>query len=325
MDAALNLSALFYAMFWWFLIVGFIGLPLLLIMLGVPAWRRPLLRHPRKVAVMALVCGSVVGLTSYQLWLNHRERELLNPRLDHAVVVGELALPAGARVHLNALEPLDANGEPQTHGLASLSSVEFPAPHVVAGITVSALRLYFPPDTEMLLAADQVIDGFPCAGGTWVTVSATEQTRLQPERWRFTACTLVAGSVIAAETWPAQSRVSREGDAYTVHNWLAEAPVSLRGIVLSNVIVTLDAQRRLLHWEGQLENPVTVGEWQYPHGTTVAQNRPDTLMFSPSPLSPASNLRTGQSLRRDHSILQRQADGRVLWIKPNGEIDAPDS
>ena len=74
MDAALNFPALFYAMFWWFLMVGFIGLPVLLIMLCIPAWRRPLLRHPRKVGAMALVCVSVVGLTSYRLWVDHRER-----------------------------------------------------------------------------------------------------------------------------------------------------------------------------------------------------------------------------------------------------------
>ncbi len=324
MDAALNFPALFYAMFWWFLMVGFIGLPVLLIMLCVPAWRRPLLRHPRKVGAMALVCVSVVGLTSYRLWVDHRERQLRNPTLDHAVQVGELTLPAGASVHLSTLEPLDEKGEPQIHGLASVRSAEFIAPHAIAGIKVSALKMYFLPEAELLLAGDQVVDGWPCAGGTWLKMSVTEETRLQPERWRFSACTLVAGAQIAGETWPAQSRIYREGDEYTVSDWMAREPVSVRGIVLSSVSVTLDQQHRLLRWDGQLENPLTVGDWQYPHGVRVAQNSPGTLMFSPSKSDAVRNLRTGKGLKLNHSILQRQSDGSVLWIKPNAEVNVID-
>ncbi|MDX9671667.1 MULTISPECIES: hypothetical protein [unclassified Pseudomonas] len=324
MDATLGLIGLFYALFWWLLLVSFIGLPVLLIMLSVPAWRRSLLLHPRKLAAIALVCVPVVGLTVYQMVSSAQDSRARNPRLDHDVQIGNMALPAGTRLHLSTLEPLDENGQPQVHGLASLDRADFAGPHSLAGMQVSAIKMYRLPETELLLVGDQVIDGWPCAGGSWLTMTVTEQTRLQPERWAFGACTLVGGTRIVGETWPAESRVYREDDHYSVSDWMAKEPVSMRGIVLSSVTVKLDKQRRLLRWDGQLQNPMTLGEWQYPHGMRVGQSHPGTLMFSPSQSYAARNLRTGEGLKLNHSILQRRSDGSVLWIKPNAEVNVAD-
>jgi hypothetical protein len=35
----------------------------------------------------------------------------------------------------------------------------------------------------------------------------------------------------------------------------------------------------------------------------------------------AKNVRTGETLKPNYSILQRVPNGQVLWIKPNAEID----
>lgn len=69
---------------------------------------------------------------------------------------------------------------------------------------------------------------------------------------------------------------------------------------------------------------MTLGEWQYPHGMRVGQSHPGTLMFSPSQSYAARNLRTGEGLKLNHSILQRRSDGSVLWIKPNAEVNVAD-
>ncbi|POA29464.1 MULTISPECIES: hypothetical protein [unclassified Pseudomonas] len=306
--------------------LSFIGLPALLIALLLPGWRRQMLRQPRRFGFLALVCAAVVICT---LWKIHRDAErdkALNPRLEQDAQLDGLQLPAGTQLHLKALEPLGPDGQPQLHGLRSLDYAEFAAPHMIMGVQITALQMYGSgPLSKMLLASDQVVDGWPCAGGTWVMLDIADEDRLQPSRWRFTSCTLAHGAKVAGVTWPYRSEVNRYDGQYSVQTvGLASPSVVVQGIALSVVTLKLDESRQPERWDGQLAEEMTLGDWQYPKGMRVRQDTPHTLMFSPSKSYSALNRRTGETLRAGRSILQRSTDGIVKWIKPNAGLGVLD-
>jgi hypothetical protein len=313
--------ALIYVVLWTVLLGAFTGLPILLIMLCVPPWRRALLRHPRKLAVLALVCVSVVGATLFQVAVSYRDNLIRNPKLDHAVQVEGLVLPAGTRLHLGAIEPLDGSGLPQIHGLASLQSADFPAPNTVRGLRVLALQIFRPQEVQLTLAGDQEVEGWPCRGGSRVTMVATEQTRLQPDHWQFSDCELVPGTPIAGVSWPEGSHLYKQDVGYTVGYFGSAQTTSIDGIELTYASIKLDALRTLVHWEGKLKNPLTLGEWTYPPGMRVGQNAPSTLIFRADRYYTGRNLHTGKGLSPGQSIEQHVLDGSELWIKPDTEVE----
>ena len=322
----LSIDAMLYLAVLNVVFLSFVGLPALLIALCVPAWRRQMLRQPRRFGALGLVCLSVVGAMSCKYWLNAADDRARNPTLEQDVQVEGLPLPAGARLHLRTVEPLDQYDQPQSHGLPSLFAAEFAAPHPIKGVHVTALEMYGPPYVKLRLASDQVVDGWPCAGDTWVTFDIDEETRLQPDRWRFESCTLVANTEMGGLTWPAGSYVHRSGEEYELRPWGKRERVVLQGMPLSSPTLTvkLDKQQRAVGWEGQLDERTTFGDWQYLRLTRVRQDAPHTLMFSPNKGDPAYNLRTGETLKAGHSILQRSPDGAVLWIKPNTGLGLAD-
>lgn len=321
MDAALAFISLMYVMVWTVCTAAFIGLTVLVIMLCVPTWRRALLRHPRKVSVLGLLCLSVVGVTINQITSSIADTLARNLRLKHEVQVEGLKLPAGTWLHLMTIDPLDANGQPQIHGLASLDTARFPAPQTLMGARVSSLQMYHLTSGEMRLVGDQIIDGWPCARDTLLTVNFSEETRLRPDLWQFDGCTLVAGAKVAGLAWPTKSGVQKQGNEYSVSYWQASESVSIQGIELMTATVELDQQRNPLHWSGQLRNPMALGDWRYPRGTRAAQGKPQTLRMTSSQTYTAKNVRTGETLKPNYSILQRVPNGQVIWIKPNAEID----
>lgn len=320
----MGVISLVYVTVWAVVMAAFFGLAVLLTMLCVPSWRRSLLRHPRKGGVLALICLPVVGMTIWQLISSVADTIGRNFRLQHDVQVEALSLPAGTLLHLMVLEPLDKDGQPQIHGLASLDTAHFPAPHSLMGAQVTSLQMYGRTTAELRLASDQVIDGWPCASGTLMTVHFDEEFRLHPKRWQFGGCTLVAGTQIAGVTWPADSHVENQGREYSVSHWRRSESISIQGIELSNATMRLDDHRKLLRWDGQLQKPMTLGEWQYPREMHVGQDRPRTLMFTSNTSLTAQNLRTGDSLKPNVSILQGIPGDAVRWIEPNAEIDVLD-
>ncbi|MHC8329600.1 hypothetical protein [Pseudomonas sp. LB1P83] len=306
--------------------LAFVGLPVLLIALCVPVWRQQMLRQPRRFSVLGLVCLSVVGVMSGKYWQDDANDRARKPTLERDVQVEGLPLPAGARLHLATVNPLDQYGQPQLYGLPSLFAAEFVAPHRIKGIHVTALEMFGPPYVKLRLASDQAVDGWPCADNTWLTFEIDEETRLQPERWRFESCTLVANTELGGLIWPSGSYVHRYGEEFDLTHGSKREQVVLQGVPMSSPTLTLklDKQQKSVGWEGQLDVGITFGDWQYPHLTRVRQDTPHTLLFSPNKSDPAHNLRTGETLGVGQSILQHSPDGAVLWIKPNTGLGLAD-
>lgn len=316
---ALIFGAMMYGTLLNLLMLSFIGLPLLLLALLIPASRRRMRRQPLRFGALAAVCALFVACTLWKVHRDDQRNQALHPRLEQDVQLDGLQLPAGTQLSLDTLEPLDAQGRPQPHGLRSLVFVEFAAPHAINGVEVTQLRMYGGgPFSKMLLSRDQEVMGWPCAGGTWVTLDIADEDRLQPSRWRFSSCTLVAGSDVAGVKWPASSEVSRYDDSFSLNTLgLASPSVVIQGLALSDLTLKLDEQRRPGRWSGQLAQDLTLGDWHYPRRMRVRQDTPGTLMFSPSRSDSAHNLRTGETLDAGRSIQQRSDSGAVLWIKPN--------
>ncbi|MGB6214187.1 hypothetical protein [Pseudomonas mandelii] len=322
----LAIGAMLYVTVLNVVLLAFVGLPALLIALCVPAWRRQMLRQPRRFGALGLVCLSVVGAMSGNYWLDAANDRARKPTLEHDVQVEGLPLPAGTRLHLSTVDPLDQYDQPQAHGLPSLIAAEFVAPHRIKGINVTALEMFGPPYVKLRLASDQAVDGWPCANDTWVTFEIDEETRLQPDRWRFESCTLVANTEMGGLTWPSGSYVHRYGEEYELTPGGKRERVVLQRVALSGPTLTLklDKQQKAVGWEGQLNDRITFGDWQYPRLTRVREDSPHTLLFSPNKSNPAHNLRTGEMLKAGHSILQRSSDGAVQWIMPNTGLGLAD-
>ncbi|SDY66719.1 hypothetical protein SAMN03159453_01129 [Pseudomonas sp. NFIX28] len=320
---ALIVGAMMYGTLLNLVLLSFIGLPLLLIALLIPACRQRMRRQPRHFGALAGVCAIIVVCV---LWKIHRDDQLNkahHPQLEQDVQLDGLQLPAGAKLYLRTLEPLDAQGQPQPHGLRSLVYAEFAAPHTINGVEVTELQMYGSgSSSKMLLSRDQVVAGWPCAGGTWVTLDIADEDRLQPSRWRFSACRLVTGADVAGVKWPDSSEVRQYDGRFRIG--LASPAVVIQGIALSNLSLDLDEQRQPGRWNGQLAQDLTLGDWHYPRGMRVRQDAPGTLMFSPSQSDCAQNLRTGETLDAGRSIQQRRDNGAVLWIKPNAGLGVAD-
>lgn len=307
-------------------LVSFVGLPALLIACFVKRWRQVMLRHPRTFSALGLVFSTVVVRT---LWSEVREvldAQALNPRLEQDLQLGGLRFPAGTQVQLATWKPLDIYDQPHVHGLQSLKYAEFAEPQSIMGVQVTALELPESGDyARVQLASDQVVDGWPCAGGSWVTLDAAADVRLQPGRWTLDSCTLATQAVVQGVSWPVGSLVSHHTHEYIVQTLgAAHPPVVVEGIGLASLTLKLNEQRQRWRWEGQLADTMTLGDWEYPRGMSVRQDEVQTLLFSPSSDYAARNLRTGETLAAGHSILQRRADGSTLWIKPNAELGVPD-
>ncbi|CAI9006578.1 DUF3488 domain-containing protein [Pseudomonas chlororaphis] len=317
---ALIFGAMIYATLLNLVLLSFIGLPLLLIAWLIPAFRHRMRRQPLHFGALAGVCAIIVVCTLWKIYSDDQLRKALHPQLEQDVQLDGLPLPAGAQLNLGTLEPLDSQGQPQPHGLRSLYYAKFAAPHTINGVEVTELQMYGSgPFSKMLLSRDQVVAGWPCAGGTWVTLDIADADRLQPSRWRFSECTLVAGADVAGVKWPNSSDVRQQYDGrFRINSiGLASPAVVIQGIALSSLSLDLDERRQPGRWNGQLAQDLTLGDWHYPRGMRVRQDTPGTLMFSPSKSDSAQNLRTGETLDAGRSIQQRREGGAVLWIKPN--------
>jgi hypothetical protein len=317
---ALIFGAMIYATLLNLVLLSFIGLPLLLIAWLIPAFRHRMRRQPLHFGALAGVCAIIVVCTLWKIYSDDQLRKALHPQLEQDVQLDGLPLPAGAQLNLGTLEPLDSQGQPQPYGLRSLYYAKFAAPHTINGVEITELQMYGSgPFSKMLLSRDQVVAGWPCAGGTWVTLDIADADRLQPSRWRFSECTLVTGADVAGVKWPSSSDVRQQYDGrFRINSIdLASPAVVIQGIALSSLSLDLDERRQPGRWNGQLAQDLTLGDWHYPRGMRVRQDTPGTLMFSPSKSDSAQNLRTGETLDAGRSIQQRRESGAVLWIKPN--------
>ncbi|MBX9913030.1 MAG: hypothetical protein K2Y25_03940 [Pseudomonadaceae bacterium] len=286
---------------------SYIGLSLLLLILLLPG-----------------VLLKLESLSSIAAHLAHREA--LNPRLEQALQLGELRLPAGSQVKLGTLEPLDWQDQPQPYGLASVLYAELSQPIVVLGLSVDAIDASpHSFESKLRLSGQQSVADWPCAAGSWVTFKRTVEARLQPSQWQFKQCTLAPHSEVAGVSWPADGRVYIDESGWELSNeQTIEPPLSFLGLQLRELRMKLDQARQLSRWEGELGAPLRLGDWDYPSGTAVRWQDVDTWLFSPTADGRARNQKTGATVTAGHSIQQRHRDGTTLGVFANATVGVID-
>lgn len=244
----------------------------------------------------------------------------LNPMLDQALKLGELELPAGSRLTLDTLEPLDWQNQPQPYGLQSVKYAELPTPQMVLGLQVTALDLpprhYF---SKMRLTVDQPLGGWTCAGGEWVEFAREIEAQYRPSEWRWRECLLASGNHSGGLEWPRLTQIRREDSA-----WHLIAPedalIELDGLPLLGVQMRTNANGDRRESEGELANSLTVGDWLHAAGTRVRQQLGDWL-FSPPRNAASVNSKTGQRIEHGKLLRQRIADGQLIEVEDNPWAD----
>lgn len=273
-----------------------------------------------------LAAGSLPTMQFIRWQLDHwLERRALSPRLETSQVLGDLTLPAGTRVWMERLEPMqDLSGKPLAYGLQSVKRVEFDRePGLVLGMRVQSLDL----DAGRGLAELKLLDaaklqGWNCSPEAAVSFTYPFGAPFVLADWHLEACTLVPGSEVAGVAWPGQVSVH----AVERGRWLVEAgstPARFQGLEIRAVNLWLDGpQGDLQDWQGELAAALELGVMQYPAGTRVRQYQ-GNLLFSPIADAPAQDRRSGKPVEADLSVAQSAA-GEVLGIYPNKDVGVID-
>ncbi|NWE47203.1 hypothetical protein [Pseudomonas gingeri] len=295
--------------------------------------RDHLRRNPRRYAMLILVALVFAGLGGL-MWRDFQrideeaesQRQALNPRLQADLQLGELHFPAGSQAHIGTLEALDWQGQPQAHGLQSLTSIELLGAVDVLGLPVVALDFSWGSDNARIrLEHDRMVQGWSCAASAWVVFGHAVDDRFRPSRWHFKECALVPGMGVAGVDWPAGTVVSGDRSGWMLRAEDADnLSIALDGLQLATLRMMLDAQRQPLGWQGQLAQPATLGDWRYVAGTRVRGDAGGAWLFSPSRAQDAVNLRTGEKVSLGHSILQRRGNEDSVSIKANAEVGVID-
>ena len=291
------------------------------------AWPRPR-RYWRQRPWRAVFSSMLLVVLSLPgLLIQHEFRQIekeqnarqaaLHPTLSEPLTLGELTLPAGSRVTLNTLEPLDWQQQPQAHGLQSVKEAELSEPIEVLGLRIDALDL--PPShyfSRVRLIADQPLEGWQCAAGEWAEFAREIEAQYQPSQWRWKHCRLAAGNRRGGLDWPAGSLVERES-----YGWRLRAAdnseLSLDGLLLRSLEMSLNNDGELLGWSGALARALTLGEWQHAAGTRVSQDQPGQWLFTPQLKEPSRHTANGRQVGNAEQLRQRAADGYLLGIQAN--------
>ncbi|MGE4436935.1 hypothetical protein [Achromobacter sp.] len=300
--------------------------------------RRWLGGHRRGGTVLMALLALVGGLFPYQqlsLWLAAQRDARLGS--DFNLVLAQPARLAGVDMPAGTALRLASPGDP-----ASFDRATFPDDHPASVQGVSATRLFHyaatarqPETLSVEIARDQAQDGWLCAHGhriEFVVLSG------QP---RFSSCHLAIGNTLDQQPVPAGAwlkvdeavRASAPDPANPAPRWLLRAegsdPLSVAGVPLLKVDMTLDAQRRLLGFEGLLGRESTLGSITYPTGTRmltasprVPGMQPGDLLFSPS-RGRAARQADGKEIAAGMSVLQAP-DGTVRAILSNRDAGVLD-
>ena len=305
----------------WLALITFAGLLLSL------AWPRPRhywRQHPWRAAIFSLL---LLLLTLPGLLIQHELRQIeaeqnarqaaLHPILSKPLTLGELTLPAGSRVTLNTLEPLDWQEQPQAHGLQSVKEAELSEPIKVLGLNIDALDL--PPShyfSRMRLAGEQWLEGWRCAAGEWAEFAREIEAQYQPSQWRWKHCRLAAGNQRVGLDWPAGSLVERERFGWRLRA-AENSELNLNGLLLRSLEMSLNNEGELLAWNATLARPLILGEWQHAAGTRIRQDQPGQWLFTPQLKEPSRHTGNGRQVGNAEQLRQRTADGYLLDIQTN--------
>ncbi|SDI95025.1 hypothetical protein SAMN05216588_13038 [Pseudomonas flavescens] len=281
-------------------------------------WRFGLL-----AAVLAV--GSLPTLV-FLGWLldDWREQQALSPRLEREEILGDLVLPAGTRVWLESLEPMnDLGGEPLPYGLQSVKRAEFDrVPGMILGMRVRRLDLDASRGTAELQLLDTAnLQGWPCSPEAAVSFDYPFNTPFVFAGWRLERCTLAPGSEVAGVAWPAGVTVHADESGWQLQG--DGTPTRFQGLDLHALTLWLDAPAgEVQSWRAELATSLDLGPMRYPSGTRVRAYR-DHLLFSPNPDAAAVNRQHGTSVEVGQSVEQSRA-GEMLGIHRNEDVGVID-
>ncbi|WP_263915471.1 hypothetical protein [Achromobacter sp. 79A6] len=294
--------------------------------------------HRRGGAILMALLASIGAIFPYQqlsLWLaaqrDARQDASLNMTLPQPTRLAGVDMPAGTVLRVTT------PGDP-----GSFDRATFPEGHLASVQGVSATRLFHYPATarqpetlSVEIARDQAQDGWLCAHGhrlEFVMLGG------QP---RFASCHLAIGNTLNQQPVPAgawikvdeAARASAPDPASPAPRWRLSAegsePLTVAGMPLLKVDMTLDAQRRLLAFEGLLARESALGGITYPTGTRMLTAGPRVpgvqagdLLFSPS-RGRSARQADGKEIAAGMSVLQAP-DGTVRGILSNRDAGVLD-
>jgi len=293
---------------------------------------------------LALV-GAIFPYQQFSLWFAaQRDAQADADRkttLAHATRLAGVDMPAGTVLSLTR------PGE-----LASFDRAVFPEtqPAPVLGVNATQLFRYAatPKQPETLsveIARDQAQEGWLCAHGHRL------EFVMQGGQPRFSSCHLAIGNTldkqpVPAGTWlkvdeaargtPLDTGATATANATanaTSPRWLLRTEgsdaLNLHQMPLLKVDMRLDAQRRMLNFEGLLAREAVLGSMTYPPGTRVLSApprlpgaQPGDLLFSPS-RGRAARREGGEEVSAGNSVLQAP-DGTVRSVLSNREAGVLD-
>lgn len=295
---------------------------------------------------LALV-GAIFPYQQFSLWFAaQRDAQADADRkttLAHATRLAGVDMPAGTVLSLTR------PGE-----LASFDRAVFPEtqPAPVLGVNATQLFRYAatPKQPETLsveIARDQAQEGWLCAHGHRL------EFVMQGGQPRFSSCHLAIGNTldkqpVPAGTWlkvdeaargtPLDAGATATATANATANatsprWLLRTEgsdaLNLHQMPLLKVDMRLDAQRRMLNFEGLLAREAVLGSMTYPPGTRVLSApprlpgaQPGDLLFSPS-RGRAARREGGEEVSAGNSVLQAP-DGTVRSVLSNREAGVLD-
>ncbi|MGE6918122.1 hypothetical protein [Achromobacter kerstersii] len=293
---------------------------------------------------LALV-GAIFPYQQFSLWFAaQRDAQADADRkttLAHATRLAGVDMPAGTVLSLTR------PGE-----LASFDRAVFPEtqPAPVLGVNATQLFRYAatPKQPETLsveIARDQAQEGWLCAHGHRL------EFVMQGGQPRFSSCHLAIGNTLdkqpvpagawlkvdeAARGTPLDAGATATANATanaTSPRWLLRTEgsdaLNLHQMPLLKVDMRLDAQRRMLNFEGLLARETVLGSMTYPPGTRVLSApprlpgaQPGDLLFSPS-RGRAARREGGEEVSAGNSVLQAP-DGTVRSVLSNREAGVLD-
>lgn len=299
--------------------------------LAVDRHARLWLRSHRRLGPAAMAALAVAGgIFPYQhlsLWLaaqrDAREAQTRLAVLDHARQLAGIAMPAGTELRLARPGELD-----------SFVQADFPVPVEVAGMRArQVFRHLRDADAgsaaregwSIALDADQPVqDGWRCGRGHRV------ELLVEQGKPRLASCHLAAGNLLDGQPLPTGTWLDqRQAEP---RRWLLRTEGSeaalIAGLPLLKADVTVDAQSRILSFEGLLARETKLGELSYPPGTRAASAdgapgaQPGDLLLSPP--RGRSAQRAGQTDVPAGSSVVQAPDGTVRSVLSNREAGVLD-
>lgn len=302
---------------------------------GAREWLADHRRAGTLLMTLLAVVGALFPYQQFSQWFAARQ----DAQADDArkTVLAQPTQLAGVEMPAGTTLRLGAPGD-----LASFDRAVFPDAHPALIQGVAATRLFRYPATakqpETLsaeIARDQALEGWLCAHGHRI------EFVLHDGHPQFSSCHLAVGNTLDQQPVPAGAWLKVEAAARgtpidkagTAPRWLLRTEgsdsMTVAQIPLLKVDLQLDAQRRMLGFEGLAARDTVLGEMTYPPGTRVLAAsprlqgaQPGDLLFSPS-RGRSARRAGGEDVPAGKSVLQAP-DGTVRSVLSNREAGVLD-